>query len=163
MISCVYLISILFVLTLLQESGEKDVIKKKTLKLITNLKNIKEKDRNAEENEGDSKKNNDKDVKFEKNEDVNSSRHVKFSEPEGALSDSSNSDDSKDDEEEKMDEDFENDKTTIEKRAITYQIAKNKGLTPHRKKEQRNPRVKHRNKFRKAKIRRKGAVREFLS
>lgn len=47
-----------------------------------------------------------------------------------------------------------------EKRAITYQIAKNKGLTPHRKKEQRNPRVKHRNKYRKAKIRRKGAVRE---
>ncbi|GLV39910.1 Something about silencing 10 [Carabus blaptoides fortunei] len=46
------------------------------------------------------------------------------------------------------------------KRAITYQMAKNKGLTPHRKKEQRNPRVKHRNKFRKAKIRRKGAVRE---
>ncbi|XP_057318129.1 something about silencing protein 10 [Microplitis mediator] len=47
-----------------------------------------------------------------------------------------------------------------EKRAITYQIAKNKGLTPHRKKEQRNPRVKHRNKYRKAQIRRKGAVRE---
>lgn len=47
-----------------------------------------------------------------------------------------------------------------EKRAITYQIAKNKGLTPYRKKELRNPRVKHRNKYRKAKIRRKGAVRE---
>lgn len=46
----------------------------------------------------------------------------------------------------------------IEKRAITYQIAKNKGLTPYRKKDQRNPRVKHRNKFRKAKICRKGAV-----
>ncbi|XP_011301755.1 something about silencing protein 10 [Fopius arisanus] len=46
------------------------------------------------------------------------------------------------------------------KRPINYQIAKNKGLTPHRKKEQRNPRVKHRNKYRKAKIRRKGAVRE---
>ncbi|XP_076277557.1 UTP3 small subunit processome component Sas10 [Lasioglossum baleicum] len=46
------------------------------------------------------------------------------------------------------------------KRGITYQIAKNKGLTPHRKKDQRNPRVKHRNKYRKAKIRRKGAVRE---
>ncbi|XP_006622787.2 something about silencing protein 10 [Apis dorsata] len=46
------------------------------------------------------------------------------------------------------------------KRAITYQIAKNKGLMPHRKKEQRNPRVKHRNKYRKAKIRRKGAIRE---
>lgn len=46
-----------------------------------------------------------------------------------------------------------------ERRQITYQIAKNKGLTPHRKKELRNPRVKHRNKFRKAQIRRKGAVR----
>ncbi|XP_044747776.1 something about silencing protein 10 [Coccinella septempunctata] len=46
------------------------------------------------------------------------------------------------------------------KRPITYQMAKNKGLTPHRKKEQRNPRVKHRNKYKKAKIRRKGAVRE---
>lgn len=48
----------------------------------------------------------------------------------------------------------------IGKRAITYQIAKNKGLTPHRKKEHRNPRVKHKLKFRKALIRRKGAVRE---
>ncbi|XP_025835070.1 something about silencing protein 10 isoform X2 [Agrilus planipennis] len=46
------------------------------------------------------------------------------------------------------------------KRPISYQIAKNKGLLPHRKKEQRNPRVKNRMKYRKAKIRRKGAVRE---
>lgn len=44
------------------------------------------------------------------------------------------------------------------KRAITYQIAKNRGLTPYRRKELRNPRVKHRNKYRKAKIRRRGAV-----
>ncbi|XP_012288348.1 something about silencing protein 10 [Orussus abietinus] len=51
--------------------------------------------------------------------------------------------------------------TIEEKRAITYQIAKNKGLTPYRNKEKRNPRVKHRNKYRKAKIRRKGAVREI--
>lgn len=47
----------------------------------------------------------------------------------------------------------------VRKRKITYQMAKNKGLTPHRKKEQRNPRVKHREKFRKALIRRKGAIR----
>ncbi|XP_046617345.1 something about silencing protein 10 [Neodiprion virginianus] len=46
------------------------------------------------------------------------------------------------------------------KRAITRQIAKNKGLTPHRRKDLRNPRLKLRNKYRKAKIRRKGAVRE---
>ncbi|XP_017870307.1 PREDICTED: something about silencing protein 10 [Drosophila arizonae] len=46
-----------------------------------------------------------------------------------------------------------------ERRGITYQMAKNKGLTPARKKELRNPRVKHRGKYRKALIRRKGAVR----
>jgi len=47
-----------------------------------------------------------------------------------------------------------------ERRAITYQMSKNKGLQPKRKKEQRNPRVKHRKKFEKAKVRRKGQVRE---
>lgn len=52
------------------------------------------------------------------------------------------------------------DEEEIGKRGINYQIAKNKGLTPHRSKEQRNPRVKHRMKFRKANIRRKGAIRE---
>ncbi|KAK2874206.1 hypothetical protein QQF64_003841 [Cirrhinus molitorella] len=46
------------------------------------------------------------------------------------------------------------------KRAITYQMSKNKGLTPKRKKINRNPRVKHREKFRRAQIRRKGQVRE---
>ncbi|XP_015234604.1 PREDICTED: something about silencing protein 10 [Cyprinodon variegatus] len=46
------------------------------------------------------------------------------------------------------------------KRGITYQMAKNKGLTPKRKKIDRNPRVKHREKYRRAKIRRKGQVRE---
>ncbi|XP_072397853.1 something about silencing protein 10 isoform X2 [Diabrotica undecimpunctata] len=55
---------------------------------------------------------------------------------------------------------IEEDEEEPSKRAITYEMAKNKGLTPHRKKEQRNPRVKHKLKFRKAIIRRKGAVRE---
>ncbi|KAL6464655.1 hypothetical protein MHYP_G00269720 [Metynnis hypsauchen] len=44
------------------------------------------------------------------------------------------------------------------KRGITYQMAKNKGLAPKRKKIDRNPRVKHREKFRRAVIRRKGQV-----
>lgn len=46
------------------------------------------------------------------------------------------------------------------KRGVTYQMIKNKGLMPRRKKIDRNPRVKHREKFRRAKIRRKGQVRE---
>ncbi|XP_072887899.1 something about silencing protein 10 isoform X1 [Hemitrygon akajei] len=67
----------------------------------------------------------------------------------------------------KMEEDSNENTATVqemlgadEKRKITYQIAKNKGLTPKRKKIDRNPRVKHREKFRRAKIRRKGQVRE---
>ncbi len=58
---------------------------------------------------------------------------------------------------EKIDTDPEKEE---ERRAITYQIAKNKGLAPKRSKLQRNPRVKHRHKFEKAKVRRKGQVRE---
>ncbi|XP_066174389.1 something about silencing protein 10 [Sylvia atricapilla] len=46
------------------------------------------------------------------------------------------------------------------KRGVTYQMIKNKGLTPKRRKIDRNPRVKHREKFRRAKIRRKGQIRE---
>ncbi|KAI1301785.1 Something about silencing protein 10 [Halotydeus destructor] len=47
-----------------------------------------------------------------------------------------------------------------ERRGITYQIAKNKGLTAQKKKELRNPRVKHRLKYKKAQVRRKGQVRQ---
>ncbi|RYG64554.1 hypothetical protein EON64_13750, partial [archaeon] len=47
-----------------------------------------------------------------------------------------------------------------EKRGASYGIIKNRGLTPHRKKENRNPRVKKRMAFEKALVRRKGAVRE---
>ncbi|XKL59790.1 hypothetical protein PGB90_000806 [Kerria lacca] len=67
----------------------------------------------------------------------------------------------------KMEEEFDGSELSVEdnlqhgiKRPITYQIAKNKGLTPYRKKELRNPRIKHRIKYRKAKIQRKGQIRE---
>lgn len=49
------------------------------------------------------------------------------------------------------------------KRQITRQIAKNRGLTATKRRELRNPRVKNKIKFRKAVIRRKGAVREVRS
>lgn len=60
------------------------------------------------------------------------------------------------DEEHVEDKDLEED----QRRGITYEMSKNKGLQPKRSKIQRNPRVKHRKKFEKAKVRRKGQVRE---
>uniref|UniRef100_A0A2M3Z5B9 Putative disrupter of silencing sas10 n=1 Tax=Anopheles braziliensis TaxID=58242 RepID=A0A2M3Z5B9_9DIPT len=45
------------------------------------------------------------------------------------------------------------------KRKITYQMAKNKGLTARKRRDQRNIRVKNKLKYRKALIRRKGAIR----
>jgi U3 small nucleolar RNA-associated protein 3 len=45
-------------------------------------------------------------------------------------------------------------------RAVSRQILKNRGLVPHKNRLNRNPRVKKREQYRKALIRRKGAVRE---
>ncbi|XP_074594463.1 UTP3 small subunit processome component Sas10 [Brevipalpus obovatus] len=56
--------------------------------------------------------------------------------------------------------DMDSDGKEGSRRPINYQIAKNKGLTPSKKKELRNPRVKHRKKFKKAKSNRRGQVRE---
>lgn len=47
----------------------------------------------------------------------------------------------------------------VRRRTVTDQILRNRGLTPHRKKELKNPRVKHRMKYRKAVIRRRGQIR----
>ena len=49
------------------------------------------------------------------------------------------------------------------KRAASYEIIKNRGLTPHRKKANRNPRVKKKEQYRKAVINRKGAVRDVIT
>jgi len=78
--------------------------------------------------------------------------------------DSDNEEEEEEEVDEQVDEDVK-DKDDIEeegdeRRGITYQIAKNKGLQPKRSKLQRNPRVKHRHKYEKAKVRRKGQVRE---
>ena len=76
------------------------------------------------------------------------------------------SDDDDDDDDEQEDEVIEKAEAVEEggeeeeRRSISYQMSKNKGLTPKRSKLQRNPRVKHRVKFQKAKVRRKGQVRE---
>lgn len=49
-----------------------------------------------------------------------------------------------------------------QKRAASYEIMKNRGLTPHRKKSNRNPRVKKREKYAKAIVARKGQVRDVV-
>ena len=49
------------------------------------------------------------------------------------------------------------------KRAASLEIVMNRGLVPHRKKANKNPRVKKRNAFEKAKIARRGQVREAVS
>uniref|UniRef100_A0A182JIK5 Sas10 C-terminal domain-containing protein n=1 Tax=Anopheles atroparvus TaxID=41427 RepID=A0A182JIK5_ANOAO len=58
-----------------------------------------------------------------------------------------------------MEEGEEEEEDGDEKRKITYQMAKNRGLTARKRKDQRNVRVKNKQKYRKALIRRKGAVR----
>lgn len=50
-----------------------------------------------------------------------------------------------------------------EKRKASYQILKNRGLTPHRKIANRNPRVKKREAYNKAVVARKGQVRETMA
>ena len=51
--------------------------------------------------------------------------------------------------------------STAGERAVGYQIMKNRGLVPHQKKANKNPRVRKREQYRKAVIRRKGAVRDI--
>jgi U3 small nucleolar RNA-associated protein 3 len=46
----------------------------------------------------------------------------------------------------------------LQKRGITYEMEKNKGLTVKRKKEYRNPRVRHRNKYARALVKRTSRV-----
>ena len=58
---------------------------------------------------------------------------------------------------------YEEEVTTGAKRAATYEMMKNKGLTPHRKKANRNPRVKKRQMYHKAVIARKGQVRDVVT
>ena len=65
----------------------------------------------------------------------------------------------------KLDEEEEEEVEDVEeeeggKRMITYEMSKNKGLIRNRRKELKNPRVKHKMKFKKAIVKRKSVVRE---
>ncbi|XP_017779941.1 PREDICTED: something about silencing protein 10 [Nicrophorus vespilloides] len=127
--------------------------KKKTLKLLSKL--------SKEKKEVENKKKKKLDEEDIDEEVVQPKKKLK--ESDEAMLEDSDDEDEEDEDGEKEEGEEEEQAVTQEgdtRRQITYQMFKNKGLMPVRKKEQRNPRVKHRNKYRKAKIRRKGAVRE---
>ena len=121
---------------------------KKKLRLVERMENS---DEEKSESDAESELEPENDKATEKSDNLDFKRKLKLLESD---SEQENAND-----EEEMNEDGEGDEDDDERRQITYQMAKNKGLTPYRKKELRNPRVKHRNKFRKALIRRKGAHR----
>lgn len=112
--------------------------KKKKLRFVENLEN-------GEDSESDMESD-DAEPAAQKDDDLDFKRKLKLLESDSEQENADN-----DENGEMADDD--------ERRQITYQISKNKGLTPYRKKELRNPRVKHRGKYRKALIRRKGAHR----
>lgn len=66
-------------------------------------------------------------------------------------------------EDEEAEEEGEKGTTSATKRAINYEIEKNKGLTPKRPKSYRNPRVRNRLKARKAHIKHKSIVPKLRS
>jgi hypothetical protein len=76
-------------------------------------------------------------------------------------------DEDDDDDDESGDEDLECDEEKVveevegrKRRPINMAIKKNRGLTPYKKKEYRNPRVKHKLKYRNAMIKRRRLVKE---
>ncbi|KAF2896797.1 hypothetical protein ILUMI_09374 [Ignelater luminosus] len=142
--------------TFKSEENDEDFNKKKTLKVLRkSLKKVRSsisEDENVEPPQKKSKKSSKEEIKSDLSNNKKS-KNVQF-DPVVEQTEY-NVEDEQSDKEENVD-DIEGDS----RRGITYQIAKNKGLTPHRNKLQRNPRVKHRNKYRQAKIRRKGAIRE---
>lgn len=82
--------------------------------------------------------------------------------PSSSLNDEEDSEELIDSEndEKKDNEEKDDSETERTRRPINYQIAKNKGLTPHKhRSDQRNPRVRNRKRYMKAVKRRKGAVR----
>ncbi|KOB68437.1 putative something about silencing protein 10 [Operophtera brumata] len=129
----------------------------KKLKLISALEKDEAEDTGVSDDEGNYEGND-----FFRAEAQKSTQRSEESEESG-FSDNDNASQLEVDEENKPSTSDMVTEEVVDKRQITYQIAKNKGLTPHRKKEQRNPRVKHKLKYRKAKIRRKGAIREARS
>ena len=130
-------------------------VKKTKKKPQKKLNIIKDKEKKAEKETKVEELTHDERVALEVYEALKSKKNVAEESEEDEAQENSREDEQIMDVEHANDDGLEDDR-----RAITYQIAKNKGLQPKRNKLQRNPRVKHRHKFEKAKVRRKGQVRE---
>ncbi|KAJ8359325.1 hypothetical protein SKAU_G00158500 [Synaphobranchus kaupii] len=131
---------------LLSEAQQQEVVRKPTggKHASATGRSAKAVEESGSEDEGESESDLDEDtaLRFYRQQEARLKQKKRKQQPEEVLEDN----------EDELDPDA--------KRGITYQMAKNRGLTPRRKKIDRNPRVKHREKFRRAKIRRKGQVRE---
>lgn len=77
--------------------------------------------------------------------------------------DDEDDDDEDDDSEDDEDEEQEEQEQQRKRRPINVAIQKNRGLTPYKKKEYRNPRVKHKLKYKKAMSKRRRSVKEVKS
>lgn len=139
---------------------DSEIITKKSTKKLGILKTFAHESAHVSEDEALSE-----DQEYDEEEEEEDGTESAVDEPISKKMKLQNSSD--DEEDEEMDENEGDvgatEETEISKRGITYQISKNKGLTPHKKKELRNARVKNRNKYRKALVRRKGAVRPIRS
>lgn len=112
----------------------------------------KDKSRNVSDERGQSKR---KRVKFDSEQQLFGSDECAFSSNED---DGGTSDDNSHHEDEKALE-----QTSQKRRPINIAIQKNRGLTPYKRKDYRNPRVKHRLKYKKALSKRRHIVKEAQS
>lgn len=146
-----------------ENNSNKNTVLKRKLKLLEILKDNKNKasQKRALENTDhiEMLENTDQIEMLENTDEIEMSKKKKKVEKTKFKFEQSSSDENEDMD---MEVDETKEDTELTRRAITKQIEKNRGLTPYRKKELRNPRVKHRNKYRRALIRRKGMVRIFF-
>ncbi|XP_058117116.1 something about silencing protein 10 [Anopheles ziemanni] len=97
---------------------------------------------------------------FDEDSDAEESRAKRFKlDANESDSDDANEEQDEDGIERGADVEMEHEEDEDKKRKITYQMAKNKGLAARKRKDQHNVRVKNKQKYRKALIRRKGAIR----
>lgn len=102
-------------------------------------------------------------------EKSNKRKRVTFNDEQGSCEEDFDDDDDDDDQEQETVDGDDNknlseaDEEKLKRRPINMAIQKNRGLTPYKKKQYRNPRVKHKMKYNKSMSKRRRQVREAQS